>query len=102
MPAYASLVLMVCVGALGWLAGSNYSSMNQVSVKQVIKQVDTVYLATRPDTVIREKIIYLKPEAPAPPSLQVSSKTLPNSQPIKGVNMKDKEELETLLVSGSL
>jgi hypothetical protein len=66
---------------------------------------DTVYLASVPDTVYRRKIIYryryryITVAAPSttPPDTRVVEPVAGSA----GVTMKDKEELEKLLVSGS-
>lgn len=66
---------------------------------------DTVYLTTTPDTVYRRKIVYryryryINVAAPSPTSSDPGV-----VEPVAtsaGVTMKDKEELEKLLVSGS-
>jgi len=66
---------------------------------------DTVYLATAPDTVYRRKIIYryryryITVAAPSTPTPDTRlAEPMAGSE---GVSMKDKEELEKLLVSGS-
>lgn len=66
---------------------------------------DTVYLATAPDTVYRRKIIYRYRyryiTVAAPSSTSASAKVAEPVAGSAGVTMKDKEELEKLLVSGS-
>ena len=99
MPAYATLILLIVVCASSWYGGARYSSPI-VTTRQILQRVDTVFITSKPDTVIRERIIYLKANS-APASLQVSNKYTEDVSPKKGVNMKEKENLEELLVSGS-
>jgi hypothetical protein len=101
MPAYATLLLVVSVGLVGWYSGSRFSSP-KIHVQQVKSQVDTVFIASKPDTVVQERIIYLKSESQATPSLGVASRMVSDHPTTKGVSMKEKEELERLLVSGSM
>ena len=101
VPAYATFLLLIGVGVLGWYAGSNYSP-SKVLVNQIQPRVDTVFIASKPDTVVREKIIYLNRQVMPPSVIQASVKHQHDNPTVKGVTMKEKEELEKLLVSGSI
>jgi hypothetical protein len=70
-------------------------------VENIRKQTDTVFIASKPDTIIRERIVYVKTPATAPALQTAKSVQFIPVETSKGVNMKEKEELEKLLVSGS-
>lgn len=97
IPAYATALLILVVGAAAWWGGARFSS-EKVIVERMIPKIDTVLIASKPDTVIRERIIYV-PSNPVKLVSTESTKAEPSAN--KGVNMKEKEELEGLLVSGS-
>ncbi len=99
MPAYATLTLLLAVGVLCWYGGSNFNSLKEAE-SQIVTRIDTVYIASKPDTVVRERIVYLK-ASPSPAIIQVSTNQPLAVPATKGINMKEKEELERLLVSGS-
>ncbi len=99
IPAYATLVLLMVVGIFSWYGGSNYNSTTVYEPK-IVTHIDTVFIASKPDTIVRERIVYLK-TYPTPAIIQASTKRLENMPATKGINMKEKEELERLLVSGS-
>lgn len=97
VPAYAVALLMLIVGVGGWWSGVKFGS-GKVLVEKTVPRIDTIRIASKPDTIIKEKIIYV----PLQQSAMVVNQP-EKTEPItaKGVNMKDKEELERLLVSGS-
>jgi hypothetical protein len=99
LPAYATLTLLLAVGALCWYGGSNFNSLNEAE-SQIVTRIDTIYIASMPDTVVRERIVYVKAN-PAPAIIQASTNQPQAVPAMKGINMKEKEELERLLVSGS-
>ena len=99
MPAYAAALALIAAGSIGWYAGSYYHAPN--NSLQITQQVDTVFVSVRPDTVVRERVIYVKDQSP-PTLLQVVGKNPEATPASRGVNMKEKEELEKLLVSGSM
>jgi hypothetical protein len=101
LPAYVAVLLLIGVGSVCWIGGSRYASINQISVKQTAPQADTVYIATKPDTVVRERVIYVERESQFAPTSPVANTGLQHHPALKGINMKEKEELERLLVSGS-
>jgi len=82
-------------GFSGWWLGQSEKPMSLTKIEQVLVR-DTIYVATKPDTVVREKIIYR--DRPV-----ILTTTNPqNETPItKGVSMKEKEDLDKLLVSGT-
>jgi len=101
MPVYATMLLLLGVGLLGWMGGSRYSTIDQVSVNEPKRQVDTVFIASKPDTVVRDRVIYVGRGSQQAATLQISNDSGQDHPVAKGINMKEKEELEKLLVSGS-
>ena len=97
IPAYAALILAAMVGSLTAMV-SNGSSVKQPLVTVPKVERDTVYI-TKTDTVYRERLLikYVRVPAPAEPEMVTASS---KSDRILGVSMKDKEELDRLLVSG--
>ena len=70
-------------------------------MERIKHEVDTVRIASKPDTVVRNRIIYVQSPM-ARPVLQTVNTVKPVAEiPAKGINMKDKEALERLLVSRS-
>jgi hypothetical protein len=88
-------VAAIVFGFSGWWLGQSEKPMSITKTEQVLVR-DTIFVATKPDTVVREKIIYR--DRPV-----ILTTTNPqNETPItKGVSMKEKEELDKLLVSGT-
>jgi hypothetical protein len=104
MPVYATVVLLVIVGSLCWYGGSIASAANTIATQPTLVK-DTVFMASKPDTIVREKIIYAKREiilTSTAPTTTASTQQTETAIPTKGVTMKEKEELEELLVSGSI
>jgi len=101
LPANVAVLLLIGVGSLCWIGGSRYTSTNQISVRPAAPQADTVYIATKPDTVVRERVIYVERKSQFARTLPVANTVLQDHPASKGINMKEKEELEKLLVSGS-
>jgi hypothetical protein len=100
LPNYATILLLLVMGYLSWIAGSSVKPQIRY-VEKTKLQTDTVFIASKPDTIIRERVVYIKTPALAP-VLQTAKAIQPIPvETSKGVNMKDKEELEKLLVSGS-
>lgn len=99
MPGWSTLVIASMFCVLGWWIGS---SANEVIKEQVYSSTivyDTVYLASKPDTIFIQQVVYRERSLLAKTVKQLG--TLSNETPAKGINMKEKEELENLLVSGS-
>jgi hypothetical protein len=101
IPSYATLLIAIFVGSLAWWGGSQWNS-KLIFAEKIKLKIDTVYLASKPDTVIREKIIYVKVKVSADQVIQASLKSNQQEAVVtRGVSMKEKEELGKLLVSGS-
>jgi hypothetical protein len=102
VPSYAVMVLVVLCVMSAWLLGRNSRDTKVISTAPVVNQ-DTVYLASRPDTVFIEKVVYknVYRERPARSVVTVVNHSSSDLQQEIGVNMKEKSELDYLLVSGS-
>lgn len=98
VPLYAQAAMLVVVGTLFFWMGSNYSSRT-IFLDKIQTKVDTVFIPTKADTIFKQKTVYIKVVAPSNPPLEIKQDQ--KAVVSKGVNMKDKEELEKLLVSGS-
>jgi len=85
----------VIFGFGGWWLGQSEKPIPQTAIEK-ITVFDTVYLASKPDTVFRDKIIYKDR-----PIILTTGNRQPEAPTTKGVSMKEKEELDKLLVSGS-
>jgi hypothetical protein len=102
MPSYAVAVLVVMVGGISWFFGS--MSRHPLIVEKTTLHTDTVFIAAKPDTIVKEKIVYrtiverVKENQPLVNQANSSDKIISTQ---KGVTMLDKEELGKLLVSGS-
>ncbi len=100
VPAWSTLLVALCFGVGGWLLTSS-SDKVITQPQQVLTSLvyDTVYIASKPDTVFVQQIVYKEhPVILTKSAQQVDTK---NAVPSNGINMKEKEELENLLVSGS-
>lgn len=100
-PSFGIMLIAIIFGCLGWWIGQSKSS-NNVPVAELSSSgfiCDTIYIASQPDTVFTEKVIYRD----RPAIFTTSSKSETGQQPSKqnSINMKEKEELEKLLVSGA-
>lgn len=95
-PVWGYAVTALVFGMLGWWIRQPQVKPEPVTVVEQVTVHDTLYIASKPDTIFREKIIYRdKP-------VIFTTQTLPPENKIeKGVSMKEKEELDKLLVSGS-
>lgn len=102
IPSYAAAAIVIMVGGLGWFLGS--ISHQPLIVEKNTLQTDTVFLAAKPDTIFKEKIIYrtiverVKEQQPFADQGNSSDKIIATQ---KGVTMLEKDELGKLLVSGS-
>jgi hypothetical protein len=102
IPSYAAVALVMVVGGIAWFSGS--LNRKPLIVEKTTLQTDTVFLAAKPDTIVKEKIVYrtiverVKENQPFVNQANSPDKTM-SAQ--KGVTMLDKEELGKLLVSGS-
>lgn len=100
-PSLSTLSLAILFGFVGWWFGRSTTSPE--AKPGVIKSAivyDTIYIASKPDTIFTEKIIYK--DRPVILTGNMDSKELKHpSSESNGINMKEKEELEKLLVSGT-
>ncbi len=85
----------IVFGLSGWWLGKSEKPTTLTRIEQVLVP-DTIYIATKPDTVVREKIIYRDR-----PVILTTTNPLNETPVTKGVSMKEKEELDKLLVSGT-
>ena len=90
---YAMVALLFGFG--GWWLGKSEPTIPVTRVEKILMH-DTVYLATKPDTVFRERVIFKDR-----PIILTTGNNQPEESSTKGVSMKEKEELDKLLVSGS-
>jgi hypothetical protein len=100
VPAWSTVLVALCFGVGGWWLTS-LRNQPITQPQEVLSTIvyDTVYVATKPDTVFVQQVIYKE----HPVLLTKSVKQVDNKSkaPSNGINMKEKEELENLLVSGS-
>jgi hypothetical protein len=102
IPSYAAALLVIVVGGQAWFLGT--INHQPLIVEKTTLQKDTVFLAAKPDTIIKEKIVYrtiverVKENQPLANQTNSSDKITATQ---KGVTMLDKDELGKLLVSGS-
>jgi hypothetical protein len=101
IPAYAVAAIVAITILITWHSKQS-PSVVQVAATQ-IAQRDTVFLPSPPDTVFVPKVIYrYKDHATKTPLITVVKNTdRTETTSGVGVNMKEKEELDNLLVSGS-
>ncbi len=100
LPYFALGMAAAFLVAFGWWMGLQWDHKPQ-TVMPVTSRVDTVFIHKQPDTVWRERVVYQKILVASTDSSQMKAlvrHTLPATQ--RGVSMKEKEELEKLLVSG--
>jgi hypothetical protein len=102
IPSYAAMALVMIVGGIAWFSGS--LNRQPLIVEKTTLQIDTVFLAAKPDTIVEEKIVYrtiVERVNENQPSVNQTNSTDKTMSVQKGVTMLDKEELGKLLVSGS-
>ncbi|MCA4893799.1 MAG: hypothetical protein ING84_02215 [Cytophagales bacterium] len=102
IPSYAAVALVMIVGGIAWFSGS--LNRQPLIVEKTTLQIDTVFLAAKPDTIVKEKIVYrtiVELVNENQPSVNQTNSTDKTMSAQKGVTMLDKEELGKLLVSGS-
>lgn len=102
IPSYAAAAIVILVGSITWFFGSK--SHQPLIVEKTTIQKDTVFVTAKPDTIIKEKIVYrtiverVKDNQALADQGNSADKIIATQ---KGVTMLDKEELGKLLVSGS-
>lgn len=96
-PSVGALLMSVLFGSLGWWIGQSTGEKPQTQTFNPVVVHDTIFVASKPDTIFTEKVVYKT----RPVILTRSGNIDVNKQIEKnGINMKEKEELEKLLVSG--
>jgi hypothetical protein len=98
-PSLVTVLVSLSIGALGWWIGKSSNNTPHVQTMNTLVVYDTIYVASKPDTIYWEKVVYKN----RPVILTRSTRTPYVSKPGErnGINMKEKEELEKLLVSGT-
>ena len=99
IPAYA-VVLLIAV--LTFFVRHEPVGKSQVAIQPVV-QKDTVYITSAPDTVFVTKVLYrnvCRTQSSVITTTLNNTESLPATSGV-GVSMKEKEELDYLLVSGS-
>jgi hypothetical protein len=99
-PSWSVLLVACFFGFAGWWIGNSTSANNPVNALQQVVIRDTIYRASKPDTIVIEKVIYRDRPVILTKSVDNDKSNQNPSQP-DGINMKEKEELEKLLVSGT-
>jgi hypothetical protein len=100
MPAYAVVLLAMGVAFVSLALAKSNDRFNNATAAQekIVVRTDTVFVQRPPDTVFINKVVvkYI----PQRTSTPVLTKTSPEESTIQGVTMKEKEELQDLLVTG--
>lgn len=92
---YGIVAILFAVG--GWWSGQSQEPITLTNIEKVLVH-DTVFVASKPDTILRDRIIYRD----RPPVILTTGSVPIESQKVtRGVSMKEKEDLDKLLVSGS-
>ena len=98
MPAAAAIGIFAIAFVAGWFGKPAQVRPVAVPTERLLVKTDTVFVEAQSDTVYVTRVEYRYiQQKPAQPVFTTVSQT-ENS---RGVSMKDKEELENLLVSGS-
>ncbi|RAW03376.1 hypothetical protein [Pseudochryseolinea flava] len=101
VPAYATALMIVVASAISWFLASR-QMQPIIKIVEVVKH-DTLFLKTHADTIFKDRIIYrtiLKKERTAN-NIHVANTIETPSSGTTGVSMKEKQDLELLLVSGT-
>jgi len=100
-PSLSAWALAIVFGCVGWWIGQSTTSpvTQSAGITSAIIH-DTIYIASKPDTIVTEKVIYRDRPVILTKSVDKDRSSQKLSQP-DGINMKEKEELEKLLVSGT-
>jgi hypothetical protein len=99
-PSLSTWSMAILFGSVGWWIGlsTNSNVANTKALQSTIVR-DTIYVASQPDTIFTEKIIYK--DRPVIFTRSNNNPESKKSSESNGINMKEKEELEKLLVSGT-
>lgn len=97
-PSFGSVLVSVFLGGLGWWIGQSSNDSTLIQAVNTLVVHDTIYVASKPDTIYTEKVVYKDRQV-----ILTRSASTEGNKPIEknGINMKEKEELEKLLVSGT-
>jgi len=98
-PTFGALLISIFLGGLGWWIGNSSNNSPQAQALNPVVVHDTIFVASKPDTVYTEKVIYKERQIIMTRSANTTE--LKKSIEKNGINMKEKEELEKLLVSGT-
>jgi hypothetical protein len=101
LPGYAAAAMIVIAVISTWYVTSLTKSEPARSGPVTLVRSDTVYVLEKPDTVFVERVIYRDRVLPPRETYQVVKSPTQERESGSGVSMKEKEELENLLVSGS-
>lgn len=97
-PSLSAVIMSLLFGSLGWWIGHSTNENSQTQTFNPVVVHDTIFVASKPDTIFTEKVVYKN----RPVILTRNPGTDVNKSIEKnGINMKEKEELEKLLVSGT-
>lgn len=89
----------IVFGFGGWWIGQSTNENSQTQTFNPVVVHDTIFVASKPDTIFTERVVYKN----QPVILTRNHGTSDENKSIEknGINMKEKEELEKLLVSGT-
>ncbi len=97
-PSLGAILMSILVGGFGWWIGKSTNDNHLPQTFNPVVLYDTIFIASKPDTIYTEKVIYKY----RPVNLTQSANTDVTKSAVKnGISMKEKEELEKLLVSGT-
>ncbi len=103
IPAYAAFGAVVAIAVLVYFLLPSEPAKFMASGDAIVPvvRIDTVFV-TKTDTIVRERIVYRQVKTTPMPVTVDPAILVHQKQPVtNGVNMKEKEELNRLLVSGS-
>lgn len=97
-PTFGAVLMSVFLGGLGWWIGQSSNDSPQIQAVNTVVVHDTIFVASKPDTIFTEKVVYKDRQV-----ILTRSTSTEVNYPIEknGISMKEKEELEKLLVSGT-
>ena len=102
VPAYLMIapIVLIALGIL-WLNGNDDDAIRGETITTI--QRDTLYVVTPADTIFVDRVVvkYLKPQRSEDADYSLVRNNPEEANASEGVNMKEKEELERFLVSGS-
>jgi hypothetical protein len=101
VPAYSLAPAMVLLFCAGYFL--NYKTVARAPESLLLTRIDTVLVQSPPDTVFVERVVvrYQPPDTAPRENYSVVKNVSGKEKSSEGVSMKDKEELERFLVSGS-